>query len=569
MSKKTKILIVDDNKNDLLLLDTLLRESGYEVVSVENGVEALERLGKNSVGMIISDILMPRMDGFQFCRECKKDVRLVRIPFVFYTSAYTEKKDEEFALNLGAEKFLVKPLEPDAFLDTLKTVIEDCRNALPVTPKTSIEDEEIYLAEYNKRLVKQLEEKVLELEKEMDIRRQAERRLSAQYYVTQVLVESVTIKEASPKILQAVCMALEWDLGEIWVYDRQDCVLRCSEIWHIPSIEVSEFKKVTKQITFSKGIGLPGRVFSSAKPVWAADVVHDTTFLRAAVADKEGLHGAFGFPILSGSDVLGTICFFSHEIRQPDEDLLNMLTAIGTQIGLFIKRKHAEEQIKTSLKEKETLLMEIHHRVRNNLQVISSLFLLHRKYLKDEQSAKIFKEAQNRIQSMAIIHEILYESNYLSRIDFSQFVRTLTEKLFSSYGIDSGKISLETNIKDVSLKIEQAVPLGLIVNELFSNSLEHAFPFDKIRVGSFDSDQVRPEGKQEEHEIRISLTLDPDNKIKLIVCDNGVGVPKDMDFRTTDSLGLNLVKIIAEDQLKGTIELNRNNGTEFKITFEV
>ncbi|MGR3174311.1 MAG: histidine kinase dimerization/phosphoacceptor domain -containing protein [Candidatus Scalindua sp.] len=569
MSKKTKILIVDDNKNDLLLLDTLLRESGYEVVSVENGVEALERLGKNSVGMIISDILMPRMDGFQFCRECKKDVRLVRIPFVFYTSAYTEKKDEAFALNLGAEKFLVKPIEPDELLGVLKTVIEDCRNALPVTPKTSIEDEEIYLAEYNKRLVKQLEEKVLELEKEMDIRRQAERRLSAQYYVTQVLVESVTIKEASPKILQAVCMALEWDLGEIWVYDRQDCVLRCSEIWHIPSIEVSEFKKVTKQITFSKGIGLPGRVFSSAKPVWAADVVHDTTFLRAAVADKEGLHGAFGFPILSGSDVLGTICFFSHEIRQPDEDLLNMLTAIGTQIGLFIKRKHAEEQIKTSLKEKETLLMEIHHRVRNNLQVISSLFLLHRKYIKDEQSAKIFKEAQNRIQSMAIIHEILYESNYLSRIDFSQFVRTLTEKLFSSYGIDSGKISLETNIKDVSLKIEQAVPLGLIVNELFSNSLEHAFPFDKIRVGSFDSDQVRPEGKQEEHEIRISLTLDPDNKIKLIVCDNGVGVPKDMDFRTTDSLGLNLVKIIAEDQLKGTIELNRNEGTEFTITFAV
>ncbi len=107
MSKRTKILIVDDNENDLILTDTLLRMNGYEVISAENGVDALEKLRNNSIDMIVSDILMPEMDGFQFCRECKRDDSLKSIPFVFYTATYNDKKDEEFALSLGAEKFML------------------------------------------------------------------------------------------------------------------------------------------------------------------------------------------------------------------------------------------------------------------------------------------------------------------------------------------------------------------------------------------------------------------------------------------------------------------------------
>lgn len=341
-----KILVVDDNEDNRCLLDTLLRKSGYEVVSAGNGVEALERLRKDSFNMIISDILMPVMDGFRLCRECKTDDSLMKIPFVFYTSTYTDRKDEAFALNLGAEKVLVKPLEPNELLHVLKTILGDHRNALPVTQIISIENEEAYLTEYNKRLVGQLEKKVLDLEKAMSVRKQAERRTSAQHFVTQVLVESATIKEAFSKILKAVCTALEWDLGEIWEFDQQKKTLYNTEIWHVPSLNVSEFIVAAKQITFPLQIGLPGRVWETAEPLWIKDVVHDTNFLRAPVADKEGLHGAFGFPILSGNEVLGTICFFSHEIREPDKELLDMLTAIGRQIGLFIKRKQAEEKIR-------------------------------------------------------------------------------------------------------------------------------------------------------------------------------------------------------------------------------
>ncbi len=247
------------------------------------------------------------------------------------------------------------------------------------------------------------------------------------------------------------------------------------------------------------------------------------------------------------------------------EELKNKNIELANEIT---ERKHGEEQIKSSLKEKETLLMEIHHRVRNNLQVISSLLLLHDKYLKDEQSIKVFKDAQNRIHSMADVHEILYAAKHLSDIDFSQYVRSLADRLFSSYGISPDKISLKISISDVMLAVDQAVPLGLLVNELLSNSIEHAFPFDKIGVESLNSDQCKPEGKQEGYEICVSLTPTQDNRINFIVSDNGVGIPEDLDFRTTDSIGLNLVTVLAEDQLKGEIALNRSvKGAKFQIIF--
>ena len=185
-----------------------------------------------------------------------------------------------------------------------------------------------------------------ELTNDITVRKQAERRLSVQYYVTKVLAESDTVKDASSRILQSICMALEWDLGEIWEFNQQEGVLRCSDIWHIPSIEVSEFKKVSKQISFAKGIGLPGRIFESEQPAWIADVALDTNFSRASEADDDGLHGAFGFPIFNADEMFGAVCFYSREIRSPDKELLNMLLSVGGQIGLFIKRKQAEAEIK-------------------------------------------------------------------------------------------------------------------------------------------------------------------------------------------------------------------------------
>lgn len=195
----------------------------------------------------------------------------------------------------------------------------------------------------------QLEAVNKRLEAEIAERKLAERRLLVQYAVGHILTESTTLNEAASKIIQAVCECVGWDIGMLWIVDRQANILRCVEHWHLPSVNLSEFGAITRQFTFSKGVGLPGRIWASGKPKWIVTVVKDTNFPRMPYAAKAGLHGAFGFPIASGGEFLGVIEFFSREIRQPDDELLQMFTAIGNQIWQFTKRKQAEAKIENSL----------------------------------------------------------------------------------------------------------------------------------------------------------------------------------------------------------------------------
>jgi PAS domain S-box-containing protein len=176
-------------------------------------------------------------------------------------------------------------------------------------------------------------------------RKRAEQRLVVQHAVTQILAEAATLHEATPKILRAVCEYLVWDLGTLWSRDHEAGVLRCVEAWHKASVEAPHFEATSRESTFSLGIGFPGRVWSSREPTYIPDIANDPSFPRAPIAAREGLHAAFGFPILLGGDVLGVMEFFSHEIRQPDQDLLAMMATIGSQIGQFIERKRAEEKL--------------------------------------------------------------------------------------------------------------------------------------------------------------------------------------------------------------------------------
>lgn len=161
---EVRVLIADDNEENLYMLDIMLKAEGYEVTCAWNGREALEYLKNGDYQLVISDILMPKMDGFQLCRECKADQRLKRIPFIFYTATYTDKKDEDFALSLGADRFILKPAEPSVFMEVVRGVIHEYRSgALPVK-ESQIEDDHLYLTEYNERLIRKLEAKMLELE---------------------------------------------------------------------------------------------------------------------------------------------------------------------------------------------------------------------------------------------------------------------------------------------------------------------------------------------------------------------------------------------------------------------
>jgi PAS domain S-box-containing protein len=212
------------------------------------------------------------------------------------------------------------------------------------------------------------------------------------------------------------------------------------------------------------------------------------------------------------------------------------------------ERKLAEEQIKISLKEKDMLLKEIHHRVKNNMQVISSLLNIQSRHVSDERDKELFRESQNRVRSMALIHEKLYQSEDLSRINFAKYLTSITKELFQSYKISPELIELTADVTETHLGIDIAIPCALIINELVSNSLKYAFP----------------DGRR--GHIQIYFNHDKKGTYTLIVSDDGIGFPKDLNFQNTESLGLQLVNTLTR-QLNGKIELVRKKGTRFTIRF--
>ncbi|HJZ11784.1 MAG TPA: sensor histidine kinase, partial [Acidobacteriota bacterium] len=203
-------------------------------------------------------------------------------------------------------------------------------------------------------------------------------------------------------------------------------------------------------------------------------------------------------------------------------------------------------ELRASLNEKEVLLKEIHHRVKNNLQVISSLLNLQKSKTKNPDVWNTLNDSQNRVRSMALIHEKLYETKDLARVDFGKYINDLAAALLGSYGVATDRVKLHIR-SDVHLDIDTAIPCGLIVNELISNALKYAFP----DAGN--------------GEITIDFTKDQSN-YSLTVQDNGVGFPKDRDFRTVDSLGMRLVNTLTR-QLEGSIDMENASGTTFRIFF--
>ena len=215
-------------------------------------------------------------------------------------------------------------------------------------------------------------------------------------------------------------------------------------------------------------------------------------------------------------------------------------------------QKQAEFKIRTSLQEKEVLLKEIHHRVKNNLQIINSLLSLQSRHTQDSSTLQMFQECRNRVRSMALIHEKLYQSKNFSNIDFSDYIKSLANSLFRAYKTDPGKVTLNIEVENIALSVDRAVPCGLIINELVSNTLKYAFPLPF----------------EEKGQITIALHPARDSEVELIVKDNGVGIPPDLDTRNTNSLGLQLVHVLAEGQLDGTVTLDRSKGTMFQIQFK-
>lgn len=213
------------------------------------------------------------------------------------------------------------------------------------------------------------------------------------------------------------------------------------------------------------------------------------------------------------------------------------------------ERMMVEQELRRSLKDKEILLQEIHHRVKNNMQIISSLLNLQSNFITDPEAISVFRESQNRVKSMALLHENLYKSREMDKVDFKQYVKKLTDNLLSIYSAQSRNLKTEISSENVKLNIETAIPCGLIINELLTNSLKYAFPH----------------GREGTIYLKIKKTID--DKYVLLLGDNGVGLPPNFDLESTDTLGLRLVHSLV-NQIDGKLKIRKSKGTCFEIEFK-
>jgi PAS domain S-box-containing protein len=361
-------------------------------------------------------------------------------------------------------------------------------------------------------------------------RKREEARLAAQHAVTRVLAEAPTLASATPLVLQAICESLDWSVGAIWRVDQADKLLRCVETWHIPRAQFKEFDQRTHSLTFPLGVGLPGRVWEQARPAWIEDVPHDANFPRASIAAKEGLHAAFGFPILLGTEVRGVLEFFSHEIQQPDRRLLEMMSAIGSQIGQFIERKAAEEALRMYARDLETARKRAEEATRAKSEFLANI----------SHEIRTPMNAMIGMTELALATRITREQReYLNAIQSSaNALLTLVNDLLDFSKIEARKLQLERVAFNLRDALEDA--MRVLAPRADQKGLElvcHIHPEipatvvgDPLRLRQIVVNLVGNAIKFTNHgEVVLGVQAGPrgngDVQLRFSVTDTGIGIP--------------------------------------------
>ena len=316
--------------------------------------------------------------------------------------------------------------------------------------------------------------------------------------------------------------------------------------------------------------GASRAIVDTQAPVITPDISNDP-YGANSLLDQFGMHAYAGVPLLADGKAHGVLYAIDREVREYTPQEVAFLTATAScaataliKFRLFeslketnvrlaaevAERRRAEEKITASLREKESLLQEVHHRVKNNLQIVSSLLNLQSRDHTDPAIRTAFAESQQRIRSMALIHEMLYQTENPAEIDFGAYLRTLVPALIRSYGAEPVRVSLDITASAIPVRTETAVPLGLIVNELITNSIKHAFPGQRVGCVSIEFRSLKK------------------NTLSLEVRDNGVGLASDFSMENTNTLGLRLVGMMA-GQLSAQLEVQSRGGSIFTLTFEV
>ncbi len=653
---KIHILLVDDHPENLLALGAILETPSYNLVKALSGEEALKCVLHHNFAVILMDVQMPGMDGFEAAAIIRDRKRTRHTPIIFLTAIDKSEERVVTGYEMGAVDYLFKPVIPEilqskveVFVDIFRKTEEIKRQATQLAVANQQMAEQIIqrkqaesaLQKAHDELEIRVRERTAELTKanqelrtEITSRQQAEseRRASEERFratfnqaavgiahvaidgrfllVNQKLCDILgyTQQELQSHTFQAITHPndLDTDLeyvrqilaAEIQTYSMEKRYLRkdADHVWSNITVslvhdtlgepkyfiavveDISERKQAESalrqseqryrfladgmpQIVWTAQPGSPvdyynqrwydytGMTFEQTQNWEWQSVLHADDQERCLDQWTKALETGSSYQIESRFKRAMDGAYRWHlgrALPMRDSDG-NIVLWVGTFTDID-DQKRTQEQLLLSLQEKEVLLKEIHHRVKNNLQIISSLLNLQSEHINEKQCINLFKVSQNRVESMALIHEKLYQSNDLARIEFADYIQDLVYSIFNSYQFDSSVITLNLKLEQVFLNIGSAIPCGLIINELVLNCFKHAFPAGHSG------------------EIRIEFHPTSDNKYTLVIRDNGIGFPPDIDFRNTSSLGLQLVNALT-NQLEGTIELNTNGGAEFEITF--
>jgi PAS domain S-box-containing protein len=692
--KRLTILVVDDNPDNIRVLEALLADTFSEaaVVTALDGASAIEQATAADPDVILLDIVMPGMDGFEVCRRLKDDERSRHIPVVFLTALRTDRENHIQALEAGGEAFLSKPIDELELTAQIRAMAkikaankterrEKARLAVLVAERTRELEQELAerrQAEERLRLANQELERsqasalnlLEDLRAENAVRKRIEESLresDARYSVLfDSIADSVAVagitNDGLPGRFLAVNEAALLRLG----YTREEFLRLTPRDLDAPESGVdteavmARLKRGEKVLFEHTQVAKDGRripvevnsqVFQMQGRPLVLSVARDVTERRQAEARRERLENTQAFLAqhrgLGGDgdffhalvrylceslgadfvcidrlhqenlqaqtvavycdgtfqdnvaytlkdtpcgEVVGkVICCFTSGVSAlfPKDQVLREMKAEGyvgatlwssqgQPIGLIaliwrqplanpelaksvlglvtgraageLERIEVENALRRSLDEKESLLKEVHHRVKNNLQVVASLMNLQSNRVHNPEVAEILRETQSRVRAMALLHETLYRSSDLAHINFQTYLGNLCKYLFRSNGPEAGGLQFQLQAVGVELGLDQAVPCGLIVSELVTNALKHGFPGG--RTGT----------------IVVELRAEARDLLRLIVADNGVGLPASFDARRTQSLGLQLVFNLAS-QLRGTVGVESAGGTLVTVTF--
>ncbi len=372
--------------------------------------------------------------------------------------------------------------------------------------------------------------------------------------------EALIRAEDEPSLLAEVCR-IAVDIGGYrmaWVGYKEDDRARSIRPVASAGDEFGALARIalTWDENLPSGQGPAGRSLRSGQPVVCEDILEDPTFFRPEDGAARGYRGVVCLPLLDGEHTFGLLSLDSTEVRHVGAAEIRLLQELAADLAFGIgalqskqDRRRAETELKSSLGEKEALLKEVHHRVKNNLQVIASLLRLESRRIVNPATQVVLRDLQGRIRAMALLHETLYRSGNFAQVDASTYLTELARHIFRSQLTQAGLIELEVDVDHLGLEIDQAIPCGLIVNELASNSLKHGFPHG-------GAGRVRVELK----------ALGETGTVRLRVSDNGVGLTSNPETATSATLGLQLVRDLAR-QIGGRLDSGGGPGATFDIIF--